>query len=70
VDDHQRRNAEALLKMDACSMLVEAELTPEHLAGQLEALLDNPERLARMGRNARSLARLDAARVIVDEMLT
>ena len=69
VDDHQRRNAEALLKKGACQMLLELELSGESMAAAVDGLLREPERLAEMGRQARSLARLDAAKVIVDEML-
>jgi UDP-N-acetylglucosamine--N-acetylmuramyl-(pentapeptide) pyrophosphoryl-undecaprenol N-acetylglucosamine transferase len=69
VDDHQRRNAEALLKKGACEMLLELELSGERLAATVGGLLREPERLAGMGRQARSLARLEAAKVIVDEMM-
>lgn len=69
VDDHQRRNAEALLKKGACEMLLERELSGESLAGAIDGLLREPETLAGIGRQARSLARLDAAKVIVDEMM-
>lgn len=69
VDDHQRKNAEALLKSAACFMLLERELNPGSLAGQIKELLDSPELLKQTGENARAVARLDAARVIVDEML-
>lgn len=69
VDDHQRRNAEALLKENACFMLLERELSGESLAGLVLELADNPERIAAVAENARRLARLDAAKVIVDEMM-
>jgi UDP-N-acetylglucosamine--N-acetylmuramyl-(pentapeptide) pyrophosphoryl-undecaprenol N-acetylglucosamine transferase len=69
VDDHQRRNAEALLKSGACFMLLERELAPERLARQIAELLAAPQLLRETGENARKVARLDAARVIVDEML-
>lgn len=68
-DDHQRRNAEALLKEGACFMLLEHELTGERLAQEIIGLAHDRARLTETGRNARSLARLDAAQVIVDEML-
>jgi UDP-N-acetylglucosamine--N-acetylmuramyl-(pentapeptide) pyrophosphoryl-undecaprenol N-acetylglucosamine transferase len=68
VDDHQRRNAEALLKKDACFLLLEKELTSEALAGMIRQLIADPELLRRTGDAARSLARLDAALIIVDEM--
>jgi UDP-N-acetylglucosamine--N-acetylmuramyl-(pentapeptide) pyrophosphoryl-undecaprenol N-acetylglucosamine transferase len=69
VDDHQRRNAEALLKQRAGFMLVEQELTPERLAAEINGLLAEPALLQETGANARGLARYDAARVIVDEMM-
>jgi len=69
VDDHQRRNAEALLKKGACFMLLEVELSGERLATEIDGLLADPTLLQSTGTNARALARLDAARVIVDEML-
>ena len=69
VDDHQRRNAEALLKKGAGFMLLEQELSGESLARMIGELLVEPEKIEAAGNNARELARLDAARVIVDEML-
>jgi len=69
VDDHQRRNAEALLKKGAGFMLLEQELSGERLAQQIGELLETPALIESAGANARELARLDAARVIVDEML-
>jgi len=69
VDDHQRRNAEALLKKEAGFMLLEHELSGERLAGMIRELLDDPDTLRRTGSLAFSLARVDAARIIVDEMM-
>jgi UDP-N-acetylglucosamine--N-acetylmuramyl-(pentapeptide) pyrophosphoryl-undecaprenol N-acetylglucosamine transferase len=69
VDDHQRRNAEALLKKGAGFMLLEQELSGERLANMIRELMDNPEVLQKTGELASSLARLDAAQVIVDEMV-
>lgn len=68
VDDHQRRNAEALLKKDACFMMLEQELTGETLAESIRTLSEDPELVYSTGEAAFSLARLDAARIIVDEM--
>jgi len=68
VDDHQRRNAEALLKKDACFMMLERELTGGALAGTIRALSEDPDLVRRTGELAFSLARLDAARIIVDQM--
>jgi len=69
VDDHQRRNAEALLKKEAGYMLLERELDGERLAGMIRELMEDPDTLRRTGRLAFGLARLDAARIIVDEMM-
>jgi UDP-N-acetylglucosamine--N-acetylmuramyl-(pentapeptide) pyrophosphoryl-undecaprenol N-acetylglucosamine transferase len=69
VDDHQRRNAEALLKKGACFMLLEPELSGESLARMIVELMEDPERLILAGVAARSLARLDAAKVIVDRLI-
>ncbi len=69
VDDHQRRNTEALLKKQAGFMLLERELSGERLAGMIRELMDDPETIQRTGRLAFGLARLDAAGIIVDEMV-
>jgi len=69
VDDHQRRNAEALLSAGAGFMLLERELSGDRLAQEIVGLICDPEKLATTGAAARSLARLDAAKVIVDVML-
>ncbi|WP_298271921.1 undecaprenyldiphospho-muramoylpentapeptide beta-N-acetylglucosaminyltransferase [Geobacter sp.] len=69
VDDHQRRNAEALLKCGAGLVIIEKELTGELLARTIRELMDDPAKLRAMGDAAKGLARLDAAPVIVDEML-
>lgn len=68
VDDHQRRNAEALLTAGACRMLLERELSGERLAAEILGLANDPDALREMGRIAQSMARLDAAEVIVDEL--
>lgn len=69
VDDHQRRNAEALLKQGAGFMIIEQELSGANLARMIIELLESPETVFRAKTSARGLARLDAAKVIVDEML-
>jgi UDP-N-acetylglucosamine--N-acetylmuramyl-(pentapeptide) pyrophosphoryl-undecaprenol N-acetylglucosamine transferase len=70
VDDHQRKNAEALLKKDACFMMLERELTGESLADTIRNLTDDPDLVRRTGALALSLARLNAARIIIDEMMS
>lgn len=68
VDDHQRKNAEALLKKDACFMMLEQELTGKTLAESIATLAKDRDLVRTTGDLAFSLARLDAARIIVDEM--
>ncbi len=63
-DDHQRKNAEALVDAGAGVMLPEKELTPERLAETLSGLLGDRARLERMSEAARKMAHPDAARKI------
>jgi UDP-N-acetylglucosamine--N-acetylmuramyl-(pentapeptide) pyrophosphoryl-undecaprenol N-acetylglucosamine transferase len=69
VDDHQRRNAEALLKKQACFMLLEHELSGERLADLVRNVMNDAKLLQQTGELAFDLARLDAAKIIVDEMM-
>jgi UDP-N-acetylglucosamine--N-acetylmuramyl-(pentapeptide) pyrophosphoryl-undecaprenol N-acetylglucosamine transferase len=68
-DDHQRKNAEALLSAGAAEMLLQSELTGDRLAGQVLKLAADGERRGRLASRARAMARPDAARVIVDRAL-
>jgi UDP-N-acetylglucosamine--N-acetylmuramyl-(pentapeptide) pyrophosphoryl-undecaprenol N-acetylglucosamine transferase len=68
-DDHQRKNAESLLNREAGLMIVEEDLSGEKLAAEILSLMQDPERLARVEKNARSLAQLDAAQAIVAAMM-
>jgi UDP-N-acetylglucosamine--N-acetylmuramyl-(pentapeptide) pyrophosphoryl-undecaprenol N-acetylglucosamine transferase len=69
VDDHQRRNAEALLKKDACFMMLEHELDGESLARTIRELAEDNASVERIARNSFALSRLDAAEIIVNEMI-
>ena len=68
-DDHQRKNAEALADAGAAELLVQRDLTGPVLAARLLALAGDRARRDRLAAAARSLARPDAARVIVDRAL-
>jgi UDP-N-acetylglucosamine--N-acetylmuramyl-(pentapeptide) pyrophosphoryl-undecaprenol N-acetylglucosamine transferase len=68
-DDHQRRNAQALVGQGAASMVEQRELTGERLAAEIVALAGDAARRARMSEQGRRMARPDAARVIVDKVL-
>ncbi|MBX7054747.1 MAG: undecaprenyldiphospho-muramoylpentapeptide beta-N-acetylglucosaminyltransferase [Pyrinomonadaceae bacterium] len=65
-DDHQRKNAEAMAKDGAVSIILQSELNGDALAARLDELLNSPEKLAEMGASARRLARRDAAEATVD----
>ena len=64
VDDHQTRNAEALVAIDAAVVMQESELDVQILAQRLESLLGERSRLLAMAEAARTLAKPDAAQVI------
>jgi len=68
-DDHQRKNAEALAAAGAAEVLLQTDMTGAVLAARIRALAGDRERRTRMAARARSLARPDAARVIVDRAL-
>ena len=60
-DDHQRRNAEAIVAGGAAVLISQAELTPERLSQTVGDLLSNPQRLSEMSERARGLSHIDAA---------
>ena len=68
-DDHQRRNAEALVGQGAARMIEQKDLTAERLAAEILALAGDVSGRLEMGGRARALARPDAAKVIVDKVL-
>jgi UDP-N-acetylglucosamine--N-acetylmuramyl-(pentapeptide) pyrophosphoryl-undecaprenol N-acetylglucosamine transferase len=63
-DDHQKRNAEALVNAGAAVMLEEGNLTRDSLVNAVADLFSNPERLDQMGNRARRLSHPNAARDI------
>jgi UDP-N-acetylglucosamine--N-acetylmuramyl-(pentapeptide) pyrophosphoryl-undecaprenol N-acetylglucosamine transferase len=69
-DDHQRKNAEAFVRHGAAVMVEQKELTGERLAEQVLALASDPPRRRRIAAAARTLAKPDAARAIVDRVLS
>jgi UDP-N-acetylglucosamine--N-acetylmuramyl-(pentapeptide) pyrophosphoryl-undecaprenol N-acetylglucosamine transferase len=60
-DDHQRRNAEALVQAGAASMVLDAELDGNRLFEEVERLRHAPATLERMRAEARKFAKPDAA---------
>ncbi len=65
-DDHQRKNAEALVRNGAARMILQRDLTGETLARELNELSTDRSTLKAMGEAARKMARPDAAAEIVD----
>ena len=65
-DDHQRFNARQLEEAGGAAVCLEDELTVDAMAGALNALLKDPERLARMAEGARKVATPDAAEKLAD----
>jgi UDP-N-acetylglucosamine--N-acetylmuramyl-(pentapeptide) pyrophosphoryl-undecaprenol N-acetylglucosamine transferase len=68
-DDHQRRNAEAMVAAGAAEMLLQVDATGAVLAARIVSLAGDAARRETLAATARSMARPDAARVIVDRAL-
>lgn len=64
VDDHQTRNAEALVAVGAAVLMQESELDVQNLGQRLSALLGDRGNLLKMAEAARTLAKPDAAATI------
>jgi UDP-N-acetylglucosamine--N-acetylmuramyl-(pentapeptide) pyrophosphoryl-undecaprenol N-acetylglucosamine transferase len=63
-DDHQRKNAEAMVQAGAAQMLTEPELTPDRLLEELAGMLEDRDELRAMGERSRKLARPEAVKEI------
>ena len=68
-DDHQRKNAEALVSQGAARMIDQRELTGDRLAADIVALAADERGRVEMSGRARQMAKPDAAKVIVDKVL-
>jgi len=65
-DDHQKRNAEALVRAGAAVLLEQSQLTRERLIATVTSLLTDQSRLKAMGQAARESSHPDAAREIAE----
>jgi UDP-N-acetylglucosamine--N-acetylmuramyl-(pentapeptide) pyrophosphoryl-undecaprenol N-acetylglucosamine transferase len=65
-DQHQLRNAEAMERIGASRMVLDAEFNGQRLAEEVMRLSQNPDLLHAMGEAARSFAKPDAARRAAD----
>ena len=68
-DDHQRKNAEALMSEGAADLLLQRDLSGPVLAERIVSLARDRARRERMAAAARALSRPDAARMIVDRAM-
>ena len=64
--DHQTANARRLVEAGGAVIVSDAELDGARLAAEVDALLDDPDRLSAMAGAATALARPDAASAVVD----
>jgi UDP-N-acetylglucosamine--N-acetylmuramyl-(pentapeptide) pyrophosphoryl-undecaprenol N-acetylglucosamine transferase len=65
-DSHQLRNAQEMQRADAGRVIPENELTAERLTAEIFSLIDQPEQIEKQSNAARSLARPNATRDIVN----
>lgn len=66
-EDHQRKNALALVNKGA-AMMIEDARAPQLLARQVEQLIDNPSELDKLAAGAASMALRNADELIVDRI--
>jgi UDP-N-acetylglucosamine--N-acetylmuramyl-(pentapeptide) pyrophosphoryl-undecaprenol N-acetylglucosamine transferase len=60
-DDHQRKNAEAMVAAGAARMILQKDLDGESIAAEIKEFLSDPAALGGMGKRAKELGRRDAA---------
>lgn len=65
-ENHQYYNAKTMSDRDAAILIEEKDFTGERLLSEVEKLLSKPERLKKMGENARATAILDASQRITE----
>jgi UDP-N-acetylglucosamine--N-acetylmuramyl-(pentapeptide) pyrophosphoryl-undecaprenol N-acetylglucosamine transferase len=68
-NDHQRLNAEAMVRAGAAWLVPDQHCDGQRIAAAIQAALEKPEILRRMEGQARTLARPDAADGIVDLLM-
>ena len=69
-DDHQRRNAEALVQHGAAVMVVERELSGDRIAFEILGLARDAVKRGQIGDRVRRMARPDAARLIAEKVVS
>ena len=66
-EDHQTKNAQALVNHDAAIMVRDADAVSQLVDVMLDTVVDTP-RIAQLGANVEKMALRDAAEHIVDEV--
>ncbi|TRL37499.1 undecaprenyldiphospho-muramoylpentapeptide beta-N-acetylglucosaminyltransferase [Rhizobium straminoryzae] len=66
LDHDQAANAAALVRAGGADVVLQAELSPEKLAGMITAAMREPERMAQMAAAARKVGHPDAASLLAD----
>jgi UDP-N-acetylglucosamine--N-acetylmuramyl-(pentapeptide) pyrophosphoryl-undecaprenol N-acetylglucosamine transferase len=64
VDDHQTKNAQILVDVQAAHLLPQSKLTEKSLQALLHKYVLSPETLIEMGKRSKTVARLDAAKEV------
>ncbi len=65
-NNHQELNARVVERAGGAVVITEAALSPEKLAAAIAEIVSDPERSARMGASAKTLAMPSATKIIVD----
>lgn len=68
-DDHQTANARVFDGAGAAVVVADADATSERIAAELDGIIADPDRAARMSAAARSIARPDAAGALADRLV-
>lgn len=66
--DHQKKNAEAVVKQGGALLFLEREVTPQELKKTVTELLSSPERLKKMAKAMKSMFVPNASEIIIDNM--
>ena len=67
-EDHQTRNAEIFTRADAAVILKESEIAGDSLGRKIRELIEDADKLRRMGENSARLAPKNAAALVVETM--
>jgi UDP-N-acetylglucosamine--N-acetylmuramyl-(pentapeptide) pyrophosphoryl-undecaprenol N-acetylglucosamine transferase len=67
-NNHQELNARVVERAGGGLVITEAELTPERLGAAINEIINDPDRIGRMGAAARRLSTPEATKKIVDSI--